>query len=60
LVEDFNSEEEFVGVLTKYELQDRDGYNNETRGIYVHPELIHDVAYWVDRKYARKVRKIMN
>jgi hypothetical protein len=60
LFEDFNSEEEFAGVIAKYELKKEDGYNNDTGGTYVHPELVHDIAYWVDRSYARKVRKIMN
>ena len=34
--------------------------NNEFKGVYVHPDLIHFVAEWVDIEYAFTVSDIMN
>jgi hypothetical protein len=42
----------------KYQLFE--GYRIEVRGTYVHPDLVHFVAEWVDLKYAFVVQKIMN
>jgi predicted nucleic acid-binding Zn-ribbon protein len=33
---------------------------NELRGSYIHPKLVHHVAEWADLKYAVKVGKIMD
>lgn len=44
-------------IIAKYQLLN---VSNEIKGTYVHPELIHFVAEWVDISYAFKVNYIMN
>jgi hypothetical protein len=36
------------------------GYNVDTQGTYVHPDLVHFVAEWVDLSYAFRVQKILD
>jgi hypothetical protein len=36
------------------------GYNVDTQGTYVHPDMVHFVAEWVDLEYAFTVQKIMS
>ena len=45
-------------IITYYALST--GYSNDTKGSYVHPELIHFVAEWCNILYAFKVSAIMN
>jgi hypothetical protein len=35
-------------------------YSNEVKGTYIHPDLVHFVAEWVDLEYTFRVQKIMN
>jgi regulator of replication initiation timing len=36
------------------------GYDGDTQGTYIHPELVNFVAEWEDKTYALKVSEIMN
>jgi hypothetical protein len=58
LVEAWNSEDEFAGVVAKYELDK--GYNNKVAGTYIYPKLVHYVAEWVDLEYSITVQEIMD
>ena len=36
------------------------GYNNETKGFYIHFKLVHDICNWCDLDYAIQVGEIMD